>query len=1103
MTSTSSFIPPTSHQMKIPSNVTPRKNNCVNRRETAPHLSTRSSPERGTNSLQDCDTTDNVHLHSPLDVDIDRERMQPPFNTTSQHNHGIEGPLSWNEARSRLKDTLEFWIRRQQRNELPSGGRRNGLRSTLKRVELDMALAILLCLAFVILSFTLPTPPDLPTSFTKMQRIASIFFLISSLASAIVVNRRTKVSEMDQSIERRRCVTAFLEEMKRLPDEISFAVERERSKLVDQCSNTFKDVIPRKHVEDVYSTYRLDNTIGNNDNNNLRRGQWHRIPALLLVKGDCIALKVGDTSPSTCQSVHGKEGDSIMIHRGERLTVEVLGDKLNLDLPAGKSTVKAGEELLLLTNGVQVFEIMQTPLETFLNEDNIVDRKVPQLIRQGQAVRNVLLNIAFVSFFLTSVILLIRPSVGPDEFFTSPVWTLPLLSAFSFLPIVTPLYLFVLECIGTARILVTVHPFASNQKQRLGQKMSLSDSVRNGGRGVVNSSKLTSPDTRGGSMKSHLGDNTSADITTNRMQKPSPWLLLRYFAATLTSRLKSSAKSVSESLLTIPPASLHLLEKLGLVTAIALIDDELACEPHSTPQQLLIPSKDGGLKLLDLCPAFNDEDEYSTDKEENEQSNNNQSGRSSSFFRKSADAVSVDSDDEEDNDETRFAHSFSAPARSLQKFRNRYKRRLFRGASSDLMKSSCRHAANCEESSGEDIHDVQFEDPQWWQFLPSLKCIGLSCMMIEGDGAGSKKKTSVSNKELTHQNPKPKVAFDIETTACSGSSSAVDAEESKLLVDHLCIDRERKQLRALARCIGFSSIPNELGPQGDLSSFRERRRLHIISLDLLRKRMQLKSHAMGLEESRNWSLLYTDADSVFVRDRRSGGDFVLTVGDARVVTELCPDWWQGENSTISPLTASDRQIINETQNNWMLSDLDVQAFSYAPLPYTADHKIGSHNDGEHVYLLDNSIDGHVALVGGFWQLVKNQIFLGLLGSSVRPRKEIEALIIASADAGVRFVYFSPRNMRRTKELASQMGIDVAWNCAISLRSLEKGEDDTFRMTSNYADWDVNARLPHGVEDVRRHLKEVDNVPLLVSLYTDVTKQSTAEMVSYSSAYYSY
>lgn len=90
------------------------------------------------------------------------------------------------------------------------------------------------------------------------------------------------------------------------------------------------------------------------------------------------------------------------------------------------------------------------------------------------------------------------------------------------------------------------------------------------------------------------------------------------------------------------------------------------------------------------------------------------------------------------------------------------------------------------------------------------------------------------------------------------------------------------------------------------------------------------------------------------------------------------------------------------------------------------------------------------------------------------------------------MYFSPRNMRRTKELAAQMGIDVAWNCAISLRPLQKGTDE-FRMIG-YEDWDVNARLPHGVDDVKRHLKEVDNVPLLVSLYTDVTKKTAADMV---------
>lgn len=232
---------------------------------------------------------------------------------------------------------------------------------------------------------------------------------------------------------------------------------------------------------------------------------------------------------------------------------------------------------------------------------------------------------------------------------------------------------------------------------------------------------------------------------------------------------------------------------------------------------------------------------------------------------------------------------------------------------------------------------------------------------------------------------------------------------------------------------------------------------------------------------------------VFVQDSRSGADQVLTVGDARIVTELCPDWWQGENSTISPLTSSDRKIINETSKNWMLSDLDVVAFSYAPLPYTADHKIGwGSGRDSHIYLMNNHVESATSSSGGsvssstpgtgFWSLVKNQIFLGLLGSSVRPRKEIEPLIDACAKAGVRWVYFSPRNMRRTKELASQMGIDVAWNCAISLRPLEEGTDDNFRMTSNYADWDVNAKLPHGVEDVKRHLEEVNSLCQLVHIF---------------------
>ena len=141
----------------------------------------------------------------------------------------------------------------------------------------------------------------------------------------------------------------------------------------------------------------------------------------------------------------------------------------------------------------------------------------------------------------------------------------------------------------------------------------------------------------------------------------------------------------------------------------------------------MIPSKDGGLKLLDLCPVCNDDkEEYSSDDNDNEQSNsNNYSGRSSLIFCKSTDVVSVDSDDEE-NEETRFAFSHSAPARSLKRLRKKYSCKL-RGVASGVKSTS--QLVHSSGDANEEDTDVQFKDPQWWQFLPSLK---VSLVVVEG-----------------------------------------------------------------------------------------------------------------------------------------------------------------------------------------------------------------------------------------------------------------------------------------------------------------------------------------------------------------------------------
>mmetsp|Transcript_32820 Transcript_32820/g.67159 ORF Transcript_32820/g.67159 Transcript_32820/m.67159 type:complete len:1431 (+) Transcript_32820:87-4379(+) len=998
-----------------------------------------------------------------------------------------QSPLSWTEARDRLRCKLEQWKEERKQYRRNSSAdmiidpyddqdddKNEELIFSWKSLEDPDLLLVTIPMAALhtLLSFILPATTIKQSQdeaqFTKRQQAAAILLLGSSLFSTWITKRRRKVSrETDRSIERRRCVSAFLDGMTKSQSDDSDDDDDEKVKLdsdtnnhdVNSMESMLDNVgaIPRKNVEDVHSTYRISCS----DIDGKGEGQWHRIPTLLLVEGDFIALKVGDTAPAKCRPLSSSSSsDDGIIEAGERLTVQSL-PKMTKEtlvfhdtptpkaaknsnqkgggglLPQGRYSVKYhSNELLLLANGVRIFVLLETPIDLFLRKEQTAKHRPPAVLRQGKAIRIAFFIIGLSSFFLTLLFLLVRPG-GAQGFFQSYTCFLPIWAALSVLPITSPVYLYLLESIGTSRILATAHPLASNQKWN----RELMD--------------------RGGTLI-----------------KPSARLLFRYITATCSSRIVTTlpirkglsskkVESSSDTLLNIPPASLYLLEKLGVVTALTLIDDELACDPFSTPQQLLIPSGQGGLKLLDLCPVYEEEDDAdASEGTEHNGNTNNQSPR----VRRSNSAGDVSSDSDDSNDETRFNfnHSFYAPRKTLRSIR-KYKKKKFAGGKVREEKGEEEEREETKISS-----EVQFEDPQWWKFLPSLKCIGLVASAF-GEGL------------LTAEKRKKKMA--------PNSSDGSISKPKTSLIDHLCcVERERNQLRLLSQCIGFDTAPNESGSRGDLSCFVERLRLHIISSNLLRERMQLDSHAMGLEEFRNWSLLYTDADVVFVKDKRSGGDLILSCGDSRVVTKLCPDCFQGENSTISPLTAGDRKVINNTQKEWMLSDLDVQAFSYAPLPYTADQKIGSAK-GKGIYLLDNAPASNPHIPShDYWGLVKHQIFLGLLGSSVGPRKEIEPFIHSCNDAGVRFVYFSPRNMRRTKELASQMGLDVAWNCCISLRPLEEGADDNFRMTSNYADWDVNAKLPHGVEDVKRHLEEVDNVPLLVSLYTDVSKKTTAEMV---------
>ena len=777
-------------------------------------------------------------------------------------------PLSWKEARNRLRETLEKYLQTPIKTVHRSTAKYESTHCCLYmwyKWDLDIICGVLMSvglLVIAILSFTSETIDENVVNNYRSQLVGAVVILCGCLANIWLINRYRFSSSHGIDGLKRRMISKFLRELTEQEGSTGGPLYSETNQFSIEADGSSIDLIGTS-LTDIYPVYRLSDGPGTNDD-----GSWCRVPTLLLVEGDRIALQVGDSAPAKCRVVEGKKSMAVF-ESGQEIRLddscgESVGGLLG-KVSRGRTTLPSRDTngLLRLCNDVRIFEVIESPLETFLREPQDQSRE-PFLFRQLDAVRGVLSWVAIVLSLLTTIILLSRYRHFQSNFFE--LLPSPFLAAIGVFPLFGPGCLIFLEALGMARILASYHPVASRVRMD-----SSSDDVNH----IVN-----------------------VDL-----------LLLRYFLATLSNRL--SLQQIGENvqklfcvicgrkelstmgrnpMVWVPPASLNLLETLGVATAFTLVDDELVCEPQAIPQQLLIPSGKG-LKLLDLCPTYEDESDDESDSEGSsiEMKRNRQ---------KSFDAeMNVDSDSESDDGMINHHH-----VPSSRKARRR------------LLRKRLRVSAQPTKEVDDEVadHEVQFEDPGWWQHLPSLKCIGLACLLVDQ-----------KNENQGSKFPSPVGRTDQELQVCKAALARL-----------VCKERNSMQLRSLARCIGFSTKGTASGERGDASPFVEKNRLHIVNIASLRDRIKIDSHERGSEESRWWGLLRADSTSVVVQDRRSGAYQLLTVGDPKVVTRMCHEAWQGESSTILPLTSYDRSTVLETSDSWKLADLDVEAFSYAPIPHT-------------------------------------------------------------------------------------------------------------------------------------------------------------------------
>ncbi|XP_074599520.1 transmembrane protein 94-like protein l(2)k05819 [Brevipalpus obovatus] len=111
----------------------------------------------------------------------------------------------------------------------------------------------------------------------------------------------------------------------------------------------------------------------------------------------------------------------------------------------------------------------------------------------------------------------------------------------------------------------------------------------------------------------------------------------------------------------------------------------------------------------------------------------------------------------------------------------------------------------------------------------------------------------------------------------------------------------------------------------------------------------------------------------------------------------------------------------------------------------------------------------------------------------------------SVDQGIRDVdkesetsslssHLAKENINLIEEVPGEGGGSKSWSNASTSPSHATETTNTDQSAPIAFDMTNRAKLPKGIENIRPHLEEVDNVPLLVSLFTDCTPETTREMI---------
>eukprot|EP00842_Homolaphlyctis_polyrhiza_P000785 jgi/Hompol1/1707/HPOL_005693-RA len=402
---------------------------------------------------------------------------------------------------------------------------------------------------------------------------------------------------------------------------------------------------------------------------------------------------------------------------------------------------------------------------------------------------------------------------------------------------------------------------------------------------------------------------------------------------------------------------------------------------------------------------------------------------------------------------------------------------------------------------------TRFEDKDWSQHLPLLKPLGLELLLTTDCGAHVGRRRNDVHLKTQKIRTRGNVSSGRQTCLCG-----------------------------IAMEIGFS--------KDVLSQFSSKAFIEIFA----------PNHAMVRQCTSDYHFeIPSMFSSIFVDSK--GSHQLFSEGNVEIVLESCSDYWNGRD--LGQMTDAIERKIWDFYQNAVINDLQVVAYAYRPI-YTPVsvltstttslapvylemhdtsvathsvtdspsienmHEVGNKSSTttptateitddqsqhhqqqqangssrvrprakrEHILSKIDQLEQNEAIGDQefFAEAIKGQTFLAMASVTFAPKPNVVDIIEDLGLAGIRFVYFSSAPERESKAYAEHLGLEIDWNSCIILSPEGVGP-------GYLAIHDMKARLPKGVENIRSHILNVDDVPLHVSLFAECQPSSIREMV---------